>query len=522
LQLEINGRRGVFYLNPKLSYYLGEQMSVFDPQYSEAVLVVSIPAAYLKQGENALVLTCINDPPSPQKSEEGARFFPLDGMNYDALSLSNEISSRAALDAVEARVAPTVFYRHNASGLVEIVEAVVGFRQKIAAGKAVLKLAGHEYTAAFAGGNDFGEQRVEFEVPEWQGTASGSLEVAGKRFAVAFAPERKWTVFVVPHTHLDVGYTDFQAKVAEAHARVLGQVIDLIRQHPDFRFAIDGSWTLQLFLDTRSKEKRGEFLDLIRRNKVDLTAVYASLLTGYSSLETLYRSLYYSKQLSRTFGLPFDYANITDVANVTGAYPSVLAGSGIKYFPMGADNHRAPVLFYDRWNEKSPFWWEGPGGKKVKVWYSRCYEQVMFTFGLPPDLAAVRESLPIFLQAYSRPEYKPDVVLVYGTQPENTALFPTSATFATDWDQQYAYPQLEYATFTDFFHYLMSTTARACRPTRAIRVPTGRRASRAMFSTRRRAAGTRSARSRRKCSPVWRWSFGGHLSEGSPQFVRSG
>ncbi len=179
-----------------------------------------------------------------------------------------------------------------------------------------------------------------------------------------------------------------------------------------------------------------------------------NLLTGYASLETLYRSLYASKELAERYGLPFEYANITDVPTYSGSYPSVLASSGVKYWVAASNNDRAPIFFYDHWNEKSPFWWVGPDGKKVLFWYSRHYMQVQTLFGLPPQLNAVRESLPIYLQAYSKPSYKPDVALIYGTQVENTDLFPSTATFADDWNKLYAYPKLIYSTFPDFFHYL--------------------------------------------------------------------
>ncbi|MBV8864070.1 MAG: hypothetical protein JO210_01575, partial [Acidobacteriaceae bacterium] len=119
-----------------------------------------------------------------------------------------------------------------------------------------------------------------------------------------------------------------------------------------------------------------------------------------------------------------------------------------------ANNDRAPILYHEHWNEKSPFWWAGPDGKKVLFWYSWAYLQVQTLFGLPPGLSAVRESLPIFLQAYSKPDYQLDVALIYGTQVENTDLFPSTATFATDWNKLYAYPKLTYATFPDFFHYV--------------------------------------------------------------------
>ena len=268
---------------------------------------------------------------------------------------------------------------------------------------------------------------------------------------MSLTAQRKWTVFVVPHTHLDIGFTDYQGKVAETQARVLSQADNLIHEHPDFRFSMDGSWNLQQLLETRPKEKRDEVLDLIRSGKMAMPAQYCNLLTGYASLETLYRSLYDSKEFARRYNLPFEYANITDVPTYTGAYPSVLASSGVKYWVAAANNDRAPIFSYDHWNEKSPFWWEGPDGKKVLFWYSRHYEQVQALFGLTPQLNAVRESLPIYLQAYSKPSYKPNAALLYGTQVENTDLVPATATFADDWNKQYAFPKLKLCYFPGLF-----------------------------------------------------------------------
>ena len=293
---------------------------------------------------------------------------------------------------------------------------------------------------------------------QWTGTVAGKLRVGAgaKPKEVSLTAQRKWTIFVVPHTHLDVGYTDYQGKVAETQARVLSQADSLIQQHPDFRFSMDGSWNLQQLLETRPKAKQDEVLNLIQNGKMAMPVQYCNLLTGYASLETLYRSLYDSKAYARRYGLPFEYANITDVPTYSGSYPSVLASSGVKYWVAAANNDRAPIFYYDHWNEKSPFWWAGPDGKKVLFWYSRHYEQVQVLFGLIPELNAIRESLPIYLQAYSKPAYKPDVALLYGTQVENTDLVPASATFADEWNKQYAFPKLNYATFPDFFHYVDS------------------------------------------------------------------
>ncbi|MBV8864950.1 MAG: hypothetical protein JO210_06060, partial [Acidobacteriaceae bacterium] len=451
LHIYINGHAGTFFLHPKLSYSRSDFSYAFDPHESQSAVTVDVPASFLKQGENAITITCTDDPPTPSGAEE------IGGISYDALSFQQQANSGGAAEArTEVDVQPTILYRQTASGLSEVVNAFVRFARPWPEGHADLEVSGRHYTAEFAAGQ-FGEQRLSFDVPEWNGTAKGSLKISAepkRKFEVSLTAQRKWTIFVVPHTHLDVGFTDYQGKVAETQARVLTQADKLIEEHPDFRFSMDGSWNLQQLLSTRPKSKREEILNLIRSGKMAMPVQNCNLLTGYASLETLYRSLYASKELASLYGLPYEYANITDVPTYSGSYPSILASSGVKYWVAAANNDRAPIFYYDHWNEKSPFWWVGPDGKKILFWYSRHYEQVQTLFGLPPQLDAVRESLPIYLQAYSKPSYKPDVALLYGTQVENTDLFPSTATFATDWNKLYAYPKLNYSTFPDFFHFI--------------------------------------------------------------------
>jgi hypothetical protein len=182
--------------------------------------------------------------------------------------------------------------------------------------------------------------------------------------------------------------------------------------------------------------------------------VEASVLTGFPSLETLLRSLYPAFQFHQKHGGDPDYADITDVPSYSWSYASVMAAAGLKYFAAGSDNYRAPVLLLGRLHEKSPFWWEGPDGGRILMWYSRHYLQVTSLFGMPPQVAGGHDSLPLFLQIYSRPEYKSDAVLVYGTQVENTDLFPQQASMAEDWNKIYAYPRLGYSGFSEAIGYI--------------------------------------------------------------------
>ncbi len=446
LQIQINQHKELYFLHPKPIYLADQRFRAAD------LLSIALPAEYMKAGENDLTFAVVDS----QDPGSGASM-PAQSVAYDFISLSAEPNAAYVKGAVTADLVPTIYYRQKEGHLVEEVNAFLQFNRAIPSGHATLLIDGQRYSADILPASDAGQQRLKFEVSEWQGTTAAKLEIsAGVRRAFTFSvtAERKWTIFVVPHTHVDIGYTDYQGKVAETQANTLVEAAGLIEKYPDFRFATDGSWNLQQLLETRSQPLRDQILGLIREDKMGVPADYFNLLTGYASLETLYRSLYYSKSLSREFGLPFDYATTTDVPAYTGAYPSVLASSGIKYWAVGANQDRATVLAHEQWDEKSPFWWEGPDGAKVLFWYSRGYAQIGSIFGGNPQNDAIYQSLPNFLAPYDKPGYKPDAALIYGAQGENTDLHPDLATFATNWNQAFAYPRLQYATFTDFFHYV--------------------------------------------------------------------
>ncbi len=446
LHIAANGHEGTFYLDLKASY------GPLNARQPSETLSIEIPAGYLHKGSNSFILSCIGARPSETEPHEAP------GIRYDGLSLTNNPQTAKRNSAVSARVNPEIFYREKDGHLYEVVDAILQFAHPLPAGHAELKVSGNTSQTSFSATEDFGEKRLEFEVPEWTGTTRGRLEVtAGRHFAfdMPLTAARKWTLFVVPHTHVDVGFTDNQGKVAEVQARELDRVIEMIHEHPTFKFTTDGSWNVEQFLDTRSKQQQDELLNLAREDKIGIPANYAELLTGYATLETLYRSLYYSKWLSRTYGVPFTFADITDVPTYSGAYPSVLASAGIKYWAAGPNADRAPTTALRSWKENSPFWWEGPDGKKVLFWYAHGYVELLSIFGgRPPQVAAGHDCLPFFLQPFSSASYKPDAILVYGSQEENVEVFPQTATVVSDWDREYAYPRMQYATFTDFFQYI--------------------------------------------------------------------
>ena len=242
---------------------------------------------------------------------------------------------------------------------------------------------------------EFGESCTRFDVPEWKGVQRATLSVGGKTFPVELQAEKKWTVFVVPHEHLDIGFTDYREKVAELQSQSIDGVLDLLTRHPEFRWTMDGSWVAQQYLAGRPPERGQQFLERsLRAGKIVMPPQYANQHTGVASLEGLTRSLYPSHALAKEFELPVGAANITDVPSYSWSYASILNSAGIRYFAAASNSWRAPVLLEGRWNEKSPFYWEGPDGGRVLMWYSRAYLQLASMFGTLPTVEAVKDALP--------------------------------------------------------------------------------------------------------------------------------
>jgi len=436
----INGKHGRFYLHPKLDYENGDSNDAFNAQYSAADVEFSFPGSFLHAGDNAITLEAVEDADVPVHEAR---------LTYDAIELGS--AAAAAPTALTAQLEPTIFFQQQNGTLSERVDAFLRSGKPIQSGSADLVIAGKHYRAQLRGGHDFGEEQIQFLVPEFPAQTAAQLTLAApgahQSFKLSIDPQKKWTVWIVPHIHVDVGYSDYQAKVAAIQARTIDEAMHMTAEHPDFRFSLDGYWDFEQFLKTRTAADQKRAIDAIQKQQLFIPAQYANLLTGLPTAETLIRSLYPSANFARKYGTPFNYANITDVPSFSWSYASILAAAGIHEFAAGSDNYRAPVLLQGKLNENTPAWWEGPDGQKVLLWYSRHYMQMQILFGLPPIVTSARDALPLYLQMFEHTNYRASSTIVFGTQVENTDLFPEQASFAAEWNKLYAYPHMQYSGF---------------------------------------------------------------------------
>jgi hypothetical protein len=83
----------------------------------------------------------------------------------------------------------------------------------------------------------------------------------------AAKPVRKWVVYLLPHSHVDIGYTDIQPAVERRHCQILDQALELCRKTADyppearFKWNSEVLWPIDSYLRQASSKKQQQLVD---------------------------------------------------------------------------------------------------------------------------------------------------------------------------------------------------------------------------------------------------------------------
>ncbi|MHC4207684.1 MAG: polysaccharide lyase family protein, partial [Planctomycetota bacterium] len=197
-------------------------------------------------------------------------------------------------------------------------------------------------------------------------------KVAGKsigRKTLTIKPVRKWEIYILHHSHVDIGYTHVQTDVERMHWKYFEQVIDLARRTADypagsaFKWNVEVLWAVDSFLKQASPEETRAFVDAVKKGWIGLDALYGNELTALCRPEELIRLVEYAQTLRNRYDVTIDSAMITDVPGYTWGIVPVLAQSGVKYFSVGPNRGHRIGYTLSTWGDK-PFYWQSPSGKQ--------------------------------------------------------------------------------------------------------------------------------------------------------------
>ncbi len=233
---------------------------------------------------------------------------------------------------------------------------------------------------------------------------------------VAVKPVRKIVVYVLPHSHTDIGYTEIQTAVEQKQVDNLLKGIEYARGtagYPEgarFVWNVEVLWAADLYMHRLSEKQRAEFLDAVSKGWVGLNGMYLNELTGLCSPEELLNLFRFSTQLAGQCNTTIDAAMISDVPGYTWGTVTAMAQAGIKYFSTAPNYFDRIGSIMVQWENK-PFYWLSPSGKdSVLVWiplkgyamshivgrmspqFVADYQEQLQKSGYPYDIAYIRWS----------------------------------------------------------------------------------------------------------------------------------
>ncbi|HOH52460.1 MAG TPA: hypothetical protein PLI98_17155, partial [Candidatus Hydrogenedentes bacterium] len=305
---------------------------------------------------------------------------------------------------------------------------------------------------------EFGAQEVALTVPEAaaETVAVAELEVAGARVGrteVPRRPVRPLTVYVLPHSHTDIGYTEIQTEIEDKQVQNLLSGMEIARRTADYpegaRFVwnVEVLWAADLFLKRLGDDDRRRFFEAVKAGQVSLNGMYLNELTGLCRPEELLRLFRMAARMGAETGVPVEAAMISDVPGYTWGTVPAMAQAGIRYFSVAPNYFDRIGTILVEWENK-PFYWVGPdGSSRVLVWipfwgYAMSHRYREMSPKLIED----------FCEGLAKRGYPYEIACVrWSGYGDNAVPDPSICDFIRDWNEQHVSPRFVISGTADAF-----------------------------------------------------------------------
>ncbi|MEI7634038.1 MAG: hypothetical protein WCK47_07135 [bacterium] len=265
------------------------------------------------------------------------------------------------------------------------------------------------------------------------------------------------TIYVIPHAHLDIGFTDVPSVVAAKYKTMIDAQISYCLTRSDYKWNIEETWALeQWLLRTSDTALVNQLMQLIKAGRVSVGGGHNTLHSGKASFEEMPRFLWNAARYRDKYGIAIQTVLHDDVPGVAWTYPQILAKSGIKHLICG-ENLFIGGGFTQPW-ASYPFYWQAPDGTRLLTWSTRKGYGEAFDdsagYGLPffTTGAVNKDRLTSSLLELTRAGYPYDALMIQYAfdNAYSTALYSA----IRNWNAAYANPKFIMATPEDFFQYL--------------------------------------------------------------------
>jgi hypothetical protein len=263
-------------------------------------------------------------------------------------------------------------------------------------------------------------------------------------------------VYLVHHSHTDIGYSHLQAEVETIQNNNIWKALELIDKTWDYpndsRFIwnVESLWAVENFLSIASEKDKQRFITAVKSGSIALSANYANLMTGLCTPEEMHWIVEYADSLRKWYKLPIAMAMQTDVPGMSWSMVDAYAAHGIRYLsqgpnyipdmPDGGDRIGSTL----REQGDKPYWWKGTTGRdSILVWtagqgYGGWHG---YTAGAIKERG--RRKIAAYMNDLAAKGYPYDMVQWrYNIVSDNGPVDTTLSDFVRDWNEKYRSPRL--------------------------------------------------------------------------------
>jgi alpha-mannosidase len=257
------------------------------------------------------------------------------------------------------------------------------------------------------------------------------------------------TLYLIHHSHTDIGYTHDQPIVLELHERFLSQALKLVERDADrdrdgaFRWTVENTYVLSRWLTHASSTEIERFQALERAGRIEVTAMFANL-TPLLDTDELIESLQLVGRLRRDYGFTITSAMNCDVNGENWPLVDLLLDIGIQGFTMAINTHFGGAPF----QRPNVFCWQGPSGRTLLAYNGWPYDQG-WRFGIGRSFEEFEQVWwPRVLRRLEEVGYPLPVLMVQSFHPfgDNGPAFAGFSDWIDRWNASGKLPRIRMAT----------------------------------------------------------------------------
>jgi hypothetical protein len=92
---------------------------------------------------------------------------------------------------------------------------------------------------------------------------------------------KKWTMYIIHHSHTDIGYTDLQEKIIFKQIDYIRTAVEAIKEgynsgaiDKDFKWNCETYYCVEKFLEEATEDEKQDLYSMIKSNNIGLSATY--------------------------------------------------------------------------------------------------------------------------------------------------------------------------------------------------------------------------------------------------------